>query len=509
MKLIRNLRSGKESLNARWYTAYLILVVIFLYLRTFLLPLTPLAPSGDEVHYFLHGVRMLHGQMPYRDFFTFVPPGTDLVYLQVFRLFGIHAWVVQAILIVLGFCLTCAILWVSVGILDGAAALLPGLLFLVFDFTGALDATHHWWCALFVLIAVGTLERGRDRAMLALAGGLCGIATLFTQTQGGLSLLAMALYLVWTYPSIRPQLSRGKELIALIFPFVLVVGAFASYYSWQVGFGTLTYWTLGFPLRYFSTLEAHTPGAYFLSIPKIATAADAAAAAPYLFIHLLVPSMYVLCLIRLLRKKQSMDQQSGQRVLLITLVGLAMFLSVLSAATPLRLCVVAPPALSLCVWYFNRDTKLDRWARRALWVGALLLLFYLPINRQRHSRLYLDLPTGRVAFLDPRFYEQVRWYAMRTRPGDSFFDNHVVAFLLSLESPCSLDYVTNGAFTRPEQVAEVVRALNARRTQFVYFYPELNHPPHEGDNLGPLREYITKNYHLAKSDDKGKIWERN
>src|SRR5271167_2194598 len=132
-----------SSLSRISYGAYLAGVVVFLYLRTFLLPCTPLAPYGDEIHYFLHAVRMLHGQVPYRDFFTFVPPGTDLLYLGALRLFGVHAWMFQGIIVALGFFLTCAILWVSAGIFDGSLALLPGLLFLVFDLGGALDATHH------------------------------------------------------------------------------------------------------------------------------------------------------------------------------------------------------------------------------------------------------------------------------------------------------------------------------------------------------------------------------
>jgi len=491
-----------------WHGTYLLVVLVFLYLRTFLIPWTPLSPSGDEVHYFLHGVRMLHGQLPYRDFFTFVPPGTDLLYLGMFRLFGVHAWVVQGILIVLGFLLTCAILWVSIRILDGTTALLPGFLFLALDLSGALDATHHWWCALFVLTATGTLMRGRDRTRLAIVGGLCGVATLFTQTQGGLSLLAIALYLVWTQP-VENQAGRKRELTALVTPFALIVGAFVAYYSWRIGFYTPAYWTIYFPLRYFSTLEAHTPRAYFLGRPQIKGVGDLPAATPYVFVHLVVPLMYLLCLFRLFREKQNMEEQTWQRVFLIALVGLAMFASVVSAPTPLRLYVVAPPAVILCVWYFGRPVKLDRMVRGALWAAALLLIILLPARRQLSQRTFLNAPIGRIAFLRPQGYEQVLWFAQRTRPGDTFINSPSLAFVLSLESPGPLDYVTAHAFTRPEQVQQLIQSMEAHRTQFVYFYPEL----YEGtrpvdDNLGPLRQYIAQNYHLAKDDADGKVWER-
>src|SRR5580698_8826063 len=63
---------------------FLAIALAFLYLRTFLLPGTPMIAQGDEVIYFTHGIRMLHGQLPFRDFFTFVFPGTDLSYASVF-----------------------------------------------------------------------------------------------------------------------------------------------------------------------------------------------------------------------------------------------------------------------------------------------------------------------------------------------------------------------------------------------------------------------------------------
>jgi hypothetical protein len=498
-----------SSLSRISYGAYLAGVVVFLYLRTFLLPRTPLAPYGDEIHYFLHAVRMLHGQVPYRDFFTFVPPGADLLYLSALRLFGVHAWVFQGIIVALGFFLTCAILWVSASIFDGSLALLPGLLFLVFDLGGALDATHHWWCALFVLMAVGILLGGRSKKRLAVAGMLCGVATLFTHTQGGLSLVAIGLYVLWTPPVDEKRADRVRELGALVLPFVVVVGLLAGYYASRVGLHTLLYWTVYFPLRYFSTLEAHTPRAYFLGMPKMKSVGDVLTAAPYMFVHLLVPLMYVLCLIRLFRERRDREEQRWQHVLLINLVGLAMFASVVSAPTPLRLCVVAPPAVILCVWYFGPDTRLDGWVRRGLWTAALLLMVYLPINRQLHPRRYIDLPMGRTAFLDPREYDQIEWYAARTRPGDSFFGDPTAAFLLSLESPSSLDYVTVSAFTRPQQIQELIDSLEKHRTRYVDFYRELNDPPGPDDNLGPLREYIAQNYHLAKESPAGRIWERN
>jgi hypothetical protein len=103
----------------------------------------------------------------------------------------------------------------------------------------------------------------------------------------------------------------------------------------------------------------------------------------------------------------------------------------------------------------------------------------------------------------------MRWFGWRTRPGDSFFDNPGVAFDLNLESAGPLDYVTTGEFTRPEQVGELVSAMEKHRTQYVFLYPQLYGPFHDGDNLGPFRNYVYKNYHLVRIDPLGQVWQRN
>ena len=66
------------------------------------------------------------------------------------------------------------------------------------DFDVTKDATHHWYSTLFVLIATGVLLGGRSVRRVLAAGILCGLAAIFTQSQGLLSLIAIAGYLWWT-----------------------------------------------------------------------------------------------------------------------------------------------------------------------------------------------------------------------------------------------------------------------------------------------------------------------
>ena len=114
---------------------------VFLYLRTFLAGGVPLVVGDDQVLFFVRAARMAPGQVPYRDFFELVTPGTELMYAVGFRVFGVHAWVMAAWGVVLGVALVGVTAHISGRILRGWLVWLPGLLFMVFDYDVALDAT--------------------------------------------------------------------------------------------------------------------------------------------------------------------------------------------------------------------------------------------------------------------------------------------------------------------------------------------------------------------------------
>ena len=58
--------------------------------------------SGDVTVYLLNAARMLEGQAIYKDFFQYTTPGTELVYLSLFKAFGARAWVPNLVVILLG-----------------------------------------------------------------------------------------------------------------------------------------------------------------------------------------------------------------------------------------------------------------------------------------------------------------------------------------------------------------------------------------------------------------------
>ena len=496
------------SLTPRWALLLFVISAVFLYLRTFLLPAIPLLTVGDESHYFLHALRMMHGQLPYRDYFTFVPPGTDLLYVGIFRLLGVHQWVVQGLLFFLGLLLIFVVMWDAQKVLRASSAILASLLFLVFDVNSALDATHHWWSVLLVMVAVGVLLSGRSSARIVLAGSLCGFATLFTQTYGCLSLLAIALYLFLTTDSDgRHKPNSLRELLLLSLPFACVVIPVVGYYAHIIGFRTLTYWTIYYPLVFFPAQE-NNPLAFFRT-PGLHGMSGIHLLISLIFMHTVVPLIYILCAIRLARERRGMDSLQWRKILLITLVGLALFVSIMSAPTFLRVCAVGPPAVILCVWYLDGPSRLHYWSRIALWTAAITSILYLPMSRQLHQHAIVDLPTGRVAFISDKQYDKMLWLAQHTHPGETFLNDTNTAFALSLQSPGPLDFVTTTEFTRPQQIDALILSMTNHRTRYIYLYPSLTVPIRTKNNLEPFLNYLGQNYHLVEIFSDGQILERN
>ena len=486
----------------------------FLYLRTFILPGTPLVARGDETLYFTHGIRIAHGQVPFRDYFTFVMPGVDLFYGAAFALLGVHAWLAQTFVILLGTTIAGLLVWTARYVLTGASIYLPGLLFLVLDFDTIKDATHHWYSTLLILAATGVLLGGRSLRRVAICGALCGLATLFTQSQGALSLLALAAWLYWTGDERRQR--RSRQLAALLLPFAVIVGGVLAYYAHMAGIATLYAALVTFVFHNFSAFRAHTPRAYFLQVPPHHRLTDLAQIVPYVFVHVLLPFGYLFSLWRLFREQKTMKRRTWESMLLINSVGLALCAAIANAPTYPRMSMVAPPAAIVCVWLVGRTCSVDRRLRGALWTIAMVAMVALPIVMQRHWRGYVDLPTGRTAFLDRDEYEEFSWFAQHTHAGESFFNGTQLSFVLGLENPTTVDYVTVTEYTRPEQVSAAIQGLERHRTPLVVYYahtyaptPDLYPPGRMRSNLGPFLEYVARNYHLTKAFPQWQVWERN
>jgi hypothetical protein len=104
------LNLGFRQAFARPTPWFLLGVAAFLYLNVFVWPAIPVYRFPNEPIYLLSAMKMFDGQKIYRDFFQFTFPGAAVVYAALFHLFGVRAWIPNAVFVVLG----TGLAWLSV-----------------------------------------------------------------------------------------------------------------------------------------------------------------------------------------------------------------------------------------------------------------------------------------------------------------------------------------------------------------------------------------------------------
>ncbi len=96
-----------------------------------------------------------------------------------------------------------------------------------------------------------------------------------------------------------------------------------------------------------------------------------------------------------------------------------------------------------------------------------------------------------------------RWLCAHTRLGEFFFatGEAYFCFLLALRPAEGAGAFDETGVKSPEGVRAAVAGLEKYRERFIEWPPDSTDPGlyrSEEDHLGPLREYVRKNYHLVK-----------
>jgi hypothetical protein len=484
---------------------------IFLYLQVFVLPATPRVASGDQSIYLHSAARLYEGQLIYRDYDQFTLPGTDVLYLALFKLFGIRAWIPQMMLVLVGVISTWLSMVITSKVMNGPAVFLPALLFLTLPYTGYLDGTHHLYNVLAATSALAVVIEKRTPARLAWAGALWGLGTCFTQSLI-LGPPAFGLFVAWEHHRSKEEWrALLRKECYLWASYVAMVAVFNAYFVWKAGLNQVFYFSLTFIAKYYPTYEIGTWKTYMVGWPSVHDWANWPDLAAWPLIHLLIPLVYILFFVRIWRQERLQPEQPWHRLMLVNITGLCLFLTIAHAPAWNRLYTVSLPALIMLVWFLNFPFKLERMLLRGLWAMVVILAIARPIVTQTRWRAVLDLPTGRTAFFTDVEYQETKWLLERTHPSDYFFGNQLLCFDLGLRNPSRVPFVTPYAFTRPEEVLNVVQGLETQKVRFVSWYPGLDDPSATEENyLAPLRRYLQDDYHVAQRFANGHtIWERN
>jgi hypothetical protein len=478
------------------------------YLRSFAFPHVPILPGGDQLDFVIGGNRILAGEMPYRDFFEKLPVGSDLTYALLIKLFGVYNWLPGLVMDCLAAVIVFLMTVVAARLMAGPVIALPGLLLTGIILPGSLDATHHWFSTLAALAGMLVLLDGITFRRIVAAGALCGVAACYTQTAGAAVVAAFVAYLVWNARQGHTPTGEWVRKCLLLFAAAAAVFAIVNtYFIRAAGLRQWLFCVLIYPIRYFTAPAVNNwrivkndfrwhPGfGKWISFP---------------FVYATVPLVYIIFAFDMHRRWKKAANEPWDRLVLVALTGLALFMSVAPSPAVKRLSHVSPPAMILLTWLLNRPGRIARQLQVILGGLAVAVAIAASVYNQTRWRAYLDLPAGRTAFWDPVEYDEYRWMLAHTHPGQYFFGMQPMYVPLHLVNPTAVEGFDPSEYTRPEWVVAGVQALRAHpvpliilRTSDYYLLPKGS--PH----LDPFRDYLRQNYRLTRTFPNGDdVWER-
>ena len=467
------------------------------YFRSFVFPDIPFLPWSDAVGFLNNGTRIVAGRLPYRDYFAFVPPSTDLAYALAIQAFGARAWIPSVMMPCLAALAALLMTCCAARIVRGTMMVLPGLLLVGFILPGSLDATHHWFSTDAVLAALLVLLGGGSLPRMAMAGALCGVAGSFTPTKGAMAVVGFIAYLSlkrWRGDMPAGDFWRRGSLLAGVSAAVFV--AANAYFIRAAGLSRWLYCILVFPVRYYPSVPLNNWRIYGDGVLPLGPGTI-----PALFVNASVPLVYVMIVIATRRRWTNEPNQPWDQLLLIALTGLALFLAIAPSPSWKRLSIVSPPAMILWGWLLARSGRIITRLRVGLAVIALIFALAGPVRTQTRWRAYLNLPVGRTAFKEPARYDEYRFALGRTHPGELVFGTPPVQFALAVQNPAPIDVFVPADYTRPEQVAGTIQALEKYRVPLLMLHRDMYTPSSSNsasDHLGPLRAYLHQSYRLTK-----------
>lgn len=485
----------------------------FIYTQLFEFPFTPIYFDGDQLIPISNALRMLDGEVIYRDFFHFAPPGTELVYAAFFSVFGVKIWVVNFLILLLSVTQVWLLWFFSRQLLSGVAVYLPSLVFLTIGFRQmGIDGSYRLFSVVFVLGAVAVLFKGRTTRNILVAGALCGLASFFVQPRGAVGVAGIALFLAWENYTDNFDLRKlAKCGIALIASFSIIVILTQTYFAWQGGFGNYYFDIVTFLHKHYPHDPLNNQFAYFSDVPGFAKYLEAQSplsalsrfirtAFPVVFYYALIPLVYLASIFVVWKNGLAdVSRERKHNLMLLTFIGLALAAGV-SAPTSARFYHVAIPGIVILVWMIRQFRITSRFVIPAAAALSILAISY-PIQRQIIVKDYVDFPAGRSAFLIRDDLAKYEWVKANTKSGDTVYDAHHPSFYFpfQLRNPTPIYLVRDSEYTPAFQIESIVLALEKSPPNLIIWegtYSKHSETRKPGDNLEALWQYVSRNYTL-------------
>jgi hypothetical protein len=498
----------------------------------------------DEGSQAAQALRIMHGELIYRDFFTVVTPGSYYTVAWLFQIFGTNLMVMRWAVLVLGLGILIATLIAARHVMAWPFAAAAALMTSVWGWFLVAPNFYSWEAAFVALIALVCYLRSAESpraSWLIWAGVASGITVLVKQNVGAYTAAALLLT-IWlsrvfeSHNHVRDRVNRSLRFVAgLCLPIVptllwlVVAGAGPYLYeSW------IYYPLAKYPQRFaqpYPSFPAHASIRAMIHGDLPEGIAYEIWTNFVLFIPVVVypfalAALVVLAL-RFHRHSRPEAAREGHALLAVSLVGLLTLLQAWPRADVTHILFSLQPTLilfgylSFCGWRGLMMLPGPRFAVGAaamvitLWPEAVLLRKgYLRTDWEyANYNVALRVDRGRGILAHGLEAQRIDWVtryvAEHTVPDDHVFVVPWAAgfyFLTDRSNPTRTDFML---FEDPEAYPCILARLDQRRPKYViYGYTWDVDEKHFSDYARPIDEYIRTRYAIEARTDGYEIWRR-
>jgi 4-amino-4-deoxy-L-arabinose transferase-like glycosyltransferase len=470
---------------------WLVTLAIFLVSCAYLCLFRNASPFDPDEGVALQGAeRILRGQVVYRDFFSFMTPGSYYWMALLFKVFGNSMLVARTQLVVFGGVFSSLTYLLARRVCARLTSLIAAYLVLITMLPFRFEAIHNWDSTLWAVLALysAALLLQTQCAVWAFAAGTFTAGTfLFEQSKGGGLLVGLFVAFV-CIAFARPESGLRRPRVwatvlgGFLWPFLAAVG------YWSHEGAAREMWTDWlWPLRHYTTANAAPYGALF---PSYWTWVELFKGASWIgrgiVIVILSPTLVVallpilalgafgVCVHEIIRRKYLSEATSYG--LLVSAVACGAGLSiVVKRAEFAQFVFVAPLLYQVLALMLEQRTVF----RSIPGAGRRRLTQFLLVSFTLFGAMLLKIATGPKVAIQTRRgnlkaasdSSALEYLMANTQGGEDVFVYPYAAhlyFLTDTNSPTRFDYLQPGLHT-PEQFEEAVRAVEGSRTALVMY----------------------------------------
>lgn len=467
--------------------------------------------------------RILHGEVLYRDFFSFLTPGSYYLLALLFKLFGNSLMVARTTLVLYGGVFTAFAYCMARRVSSRWVALLIAYLTLLTSLSWRFVVLHNWDSTVWLCLAVycSVLLAQTRQARWAFGAGTFGSLTfLFEQSKGAgfvLGLLLGFILLAWIERPLRFSRAHAFALAAgFVWPLALTLVYFAGHHALGAMFAD---WNWAF--HHYSVTN-NVPYGY-ADWSDDARASLFGKFSPFdnflVFVTVspcfLLPALPIVGLVLLgywtirARRGSLAPDRAAYYVVAGSGIAGAMLSVIFVRTNVIHFAYLVPILYLVLAWVIDGgdiDGQIVRSLRPVLALGIFVTftavgMSLLVANRNARSVIVTRRGTVRVSWPD----EVIRYTQAHVRAGERIFVYPYFPlgyYLTATFSATRYEYLQPGMHTR-EQDREAIEELEASRTAVVLFEPSFYdkistswpNTPLASIAVDPVADYILLHYH--------------